>query len=211
MYKVRVPTIVKLILKSLIIPIIVILCLNFFNLFNYITFVPIEYQYDVGLTVYLAVAEAIYTLIKKQIEQKQAIVRCIFYSTDVDKNIKTDPSIVCADATDGVASIRCHIELKGNLKRLRKCNINLNLPEWLSSQANASDMILNYSENQLNWEFENLLPKYGDGEQKAEYNSKISFIRSTENSNLSITLKPHMNKCFGVKFETNCIKVQNGV
>lgn len=73
----RVPTIVKLVLKSLIIPIIVILCLNFFNLFNYITFVPIEYQYDVGLTVYLAVAEAIYTLIKKHIKCTSNYVRVI--------------------------------------------------------------------------------------------------------------------------------------
>lgn len=74
----RVPTIVKLVLKSLIIPIIVILCLNFFNLFNYITFVPIEYQYDVGLTVYLAVAEAIYTLIKKTYRTKTSYCKVYF-------------------------------------------------------------------------------------------------------------------------------------
>ena len=44
----------------------------------------------------------------------------------------------------------------------------------------------------------------------AEYKSKISFIRSTENSSLSIVLQPQINKCLGVKFETNCIKVKNG-
>ena len=47
----RVPAIVKLVFKSIIIPIVVVALLNYFNLFEYITIVPVEYRYEVGLTV----------------------------------------------------------------------------------------------------------------------------------------------------------------
>ena len=60
----RVPTIVKLILKSLIIPIVAVISLNYFNLFEYVVFVPEDYRYEVGLTVYLAISETIYGLIE---------------------------------------------------------------------------------------------------------------------------------------------------
>ena len=203
-------TIVKLFLKSLIIPLVVVISLSYFNLFNYVIFVPQDYRYEVGLTVYLAIAETIYGLIESWIGQKQATIKCIFYVSDIDKDINNNLSIMCDSEGMGVASVNCYIELKGNLKKLRKCKINLKLPEWLSSQASTSDIVLNYSENQLNWEFQSLLPETGIVEQIAEYKSKISFIRSTENSSLSIVLQPQINKCLGVKFETNCIKVKNG-
>ena len=74
----RVPTIVKLILKSLIIPIVAVISLNYFNLFEYVVFVPEDYRYEVGLTVYLAISETIYGLIESWIERKQATVKCIF-------------------------------------------------------------------------------------------------------------------------------------
>lgn len=206
----RIPAIVKLLLKSLIIPIIVVISLSYFNLFQYITFVPEDYCYEVGLTVYFAIAEALYSLAENCIKQNQAIVKCIFYSSDVDKDMNNNPTIVCNSGMLGVATINCHIELKGNLKKLRKCKINLNLPEWLSSQVSKSDIVLNYSQNQLNWKFQNLLPETGIVIQTAEYKNKISFIKSTEDSNLSIVLRPQISKCFGVSFETNYIKIQNG-
>ena len=206
----RVPTIVKLILKSLIIPIVAVISLNYFNLFEYVVFVPEDYRYEVGLTVYLAISETIYGLIESWIERKQATVKCIFYVSDIDKDINNNPSIMCDSEGMGVASVNCYVELKGNLKKLRKCKISLKLPKWLSSQASTSDIVLNYSQNQLIWEFQSLLPETGIVEQIAEYKNKISFIRSTEDSSLSIILKPQMNKCLGVKFQTNCIKVQKG-
>ena len=210
MYKVRVPAIVKLVFKSIIIPIVVVALLNYFNLFEYITIVPVEYRYEVGLTVYLAIAETVYGLIGSFIEKKRAHVRCTFYLSEVDKDTKNNPAIVCDSNGLGVATINCQFELSGNLKRLRKCKVNMELPEWLSSQVSSSDIVLDYSTNKLKWEFVRLLPETGLDGQIAKYKNKISFIRTTEESNLSIILQPQMNKCFGVSFETNFIKVQNG-
>ena len=64
--------------------------------------------------------------------------------------------------------------------------------------------------NKLKWGFSRLLPETGLNGQTAKYRNKISFIRTTSESNLSIVLKPQLDKCFGVSFETNYIKVQNG-
>ena len=113
----RVPTIVKLILKSLIIPIVAVISLNYFNLFEYVVFVPEDYRYEVGLTVYLAISETIYGLIESWIERKQATVKCIFYVSDIDKDINNNPSIMCDSEGMGVASVNCYVELKGNLKK----------------------------------------------------------------------------------------------
>ena len=88
-------TIVKLFLKSLIIPLVVVISLSYFNLFNYVIFVPQDYRYEVGLTVYLAIAETIYGLIESWIEQKQATIKCIFYVSDIDKDINNNLSIMC--------------------------------------------------------------------------------------------------------------------
>lgn len=210
MYKVRIPAIVKLAFKSIILPIVVVVLLNCFNLFVYITIIPEEYRYEVGLTVYLAVAEAVYGFIGNFIEKKRAHVRCTFYLSEADKDINNNPAIVCDSNGLGVATLNCQFEISGNLKRLRKCKVYMELPEWLSSQVSSSDIVLDYSMNKLKWGFSRLLPETGLNGQTAKYRNKISFIRTTSESNLSIVLKPQLDKCFGVSFETNYIKVQNG-
>lgn len=205
----RVPDVIKILLKAIIIPVIVVYGLCKFNLFEFITFVPKEYQYEVGLTVYLAVAETVYGLIQTYVEQKKAVIKCIFYRTEPDKDINNTPTITCSRNV-GVATIDCHIVLSGNLKRLRKCNFIIDLPSWLTSQVSVSDTVLNYSNNQLCWRFDRLLPTDGINNQMAEYKSKLSLIKNQEDNNLAIILEPHIKKIYGVKFETNAFRVQNG-
>lgn len=209
MYKVRVPPVIKILLKAIIVPVIVVFGLSKFNLFEFITLVPKDYQYEVGLTFYLAVTEAIYGLIQTNIEQNKANIKCIFYLLEVDKDIKNTPTIVCSGNV-GVATINCHIVLGGNLKRLRKCNFILELPSWLTSQVNVSDTVLKYSNNQLCWEFDRLLPTDGIINQVAEYKNKLSLIKNVDENNLAIKLEPYTKKLYGVKFETNGFRVQNG-
>lgn len=137
-------------------------------------------------------------------------MRCTFYLSEADKDINNNPAIVCDSNGLGVATLNCQFEISGNLKRLRKCKVYMELPEWLSSQVSSSDIVLDYSMNKLKWGFSRLLPETGLNGQTAKYRNKISFIRTTSESNLSIVLKPQLDKCFGVSFETNYIKVQNG-
>lgn len=206
----KVSAIIKIMLKAILIPIIAVLCLNKFNLFEYITFVPEEYQYEIGLTVYLALIETLYGFVENFINSQKAKVVCVFFELETDKDGKNVPSIIC-DETIGVATINCYIELAGNLGRLRKCKLQMELPSWLTAQVSTSDTVLSYAGNLLIWEFDKMLPETGISNQSATYKSKISLIKNTSGNNISIKLEPQMKKIKGIGFETNGFKVQNGV
>ncbi|MBE6070074.1 MAG: hypothetical protein E7211_20650 [Clostridium lundense] len=205
----RVSTIIGVLLKAIIIPVIAVLGLDKFNLFEYISFVPADYRYEIGLAVYLTLIEAVYGFIENIVNQRRANVICTFYISEGDEDIKNTPSIRCDD-TIGVATINCHLQLSGNLKLLRKCKLYLELPSWLTSQVNVLDTVLSYTGNQLNWEFDRMLPTTGIKNQVAEYKNKISLIKNASGNNLTIELEPQMVRSRGVKFETNGFKVQNG-
>lgn len=206
----KVPTIIKIILKAILIPILVVWCLNKFNLFEYITFVPEEYQYEIGLTVYLALVESLFGFGENFIDSQKAKVVCVFFESEADKDEKNIPSIIC-DETIGVATINCFIELTGNLGRLRKCKLKLEVPSWLTAQVGTSDTVLSYAGNLLTWEFDKILPETGISNQSATYKGKISLIKNISGNNISIKLEPQMQKIIGVRFETNGFKIQNGV
>lgn len=206
----NVSTIIKIFLKAILIPIVTVWGLSKFNVFEYITFIPEDYRYEIGLTVYLALIEALYEFGEKFVDSKKAKVVCIFFKSETDKDGKNIPTIIC-DATIGVAVINCYIELTGNLGRLRKCKLQMELPSWLTAQISASDAVLSYTGNLLTWEFSKMLPEMGIGDQSATYKSKISLIRNTSENNISIKLEPQMKKTKCISFETNGFKVQNGV
>lgn len=206
----KVFTIIKIMLKAILIPIVAVLCLGKFNLFEYITFVPEEYQYEIGLTVYLALIEALHGFGKNFINSKKAKIACVFFKTETDKDEKNVPFIIC-DETIGVATINCYIELTGNLKRLRKCKMQMELPSWLTAQVSTSDTVLSYTGNLLIWEFDKMLPETGISNQNAAYKNKISLIKNISGNNISIKLEPQMKKIKGIAFETNGFKIQNGV
>ena len=116
----KIPTTMKLILKSLIIPILAIIMLDRFNLFDFIAFVPDGHRYDIGFTMYSAAIGIIHGVIENYIEQNQANIKCIFFSSKNDKDIKSNPLVVLSDDDMGVASINCLIEIEGNSEILKK-------------------------------------------------------------------------------------------
>lgn len=205
----KIPMPIKVFLKSAILMLIAVFCLNKYNFFEYITFIPKDHLYETGLTVYLSVVEAIYAVVVSKTKKNEAKIRCIFYISEINKDIKNTPVIIC-DENMGVATISCHLELSGNVKKLRKSKLCLKLPEWLTSQANASDVVLEYFQNCLSWEFDRMLPETGFNGQIAECKNKISFIRNVADNNMSIELKPQIEKKCGVKLETNSIIIRNG-
>lgn len=70
------------------------------------------------------------------------------FKSEMDKDRKNIPSIIC-DETIGVATIDCYIELTGNLERLRKCKLQMQLPSWLTAQISTSDTVLSCTGNLL--------------------------------------------------------------
>lgn len=203
----NVSSIIKILLKAILIPVFSALLLSKFNLSEYIPFVPEEYQYEIGLTVYLALIEAIYGFCESFFNSRKAKVICVFYKVKEDKDIENIPTIICDD-TIGVSTINYYIELTGNLKRLRKCKFKMELPPWLTIQLNISDEVLSYKNNQLIWEFDKILPATGIKNQNANCQNKISLIKNISGNNVSLDLKPKMEKKIGICFATNGFKVK---
>ncbi len=199
-----------IILKSVLLPIISIVLLKYFNLFQYITIIPEDKQFEFGVAAYLAVLETICGFALEFFDNQRAQIECVFYSQGIDRNIDNTPFITC-DETMGVASIKCFITLSGNIKRLKDCNIEMSLPSWLDSQISRNEDLLEYNEHKLVWKFNKLLPVGNNGNQAIEYDVKLSFIKNVSADNRTILLTPEMKKSLGIKFKTNSFKVRNGV
>lgn len=103
----NIPVSVKVILRAILGPVFAVIALAKFNLFEYITFIPTEYQYEVGLTVYLACAEALLEIIQRCGEKNCAKITCIFYRKANEINLSNIPAISCSSSTAGCASIKC--------------------------------------------------------------------------------------------------------
>lgn len=206
-------TVIWMIFKVIIAPSISIYLLNEFNLFSYITFIPEDKMFEVGLTAYLAVFETLFSFLEKIIRNQQAYISCVFYKDKTEENINNTPTIICNASTSHVANICCHIELSGNLNRLRKSQLSLKLPDWLSSQVLATDNVLKYNENTLYWNFDKLLPNEKNNKHTADCVIAIPFIQCADQERLQITLAPKQEKnwCkkFLVNFKTNSFKVCN--
>lgn len=210
MRKVRFSSVIKIILKSLLIPLIAMFAISKFNLFSYITFIPKDYRFESGLTFYLVIIETLWSFFAQIIEKSRANVTCIFCRTEEEENINNIPTVVCDDCI-GVAYLQCHVILEGNLKVLRKNALNLALPQWLSTQISANDTVLSYRDNMLNWDFCEILPENGTISQNVEYKVKIPFIRNNSNNTLSVTLRPQLKKNLtniAINFKTNEAKIQ---
>ncbi len=207
--------ILGIILKSILLPILSIALLRHFNLFQFITIIPEEQQFEFGLAAYLAVFEAIGGIAWNYLEKQKAQIQCIFYVQEVDRNIDNTPLIVCNEST-GVAYIKCHVSLNGNFKRLQNFEFELPLPSWLDSQINNTENLLEYSDHKMRWNLNALLPVSDNGNQAIEYDVKLGFIKNVNGDNREITLTPiiqkkcSIKKC-GIQFKTNSFKVRNGV
>ena len=203
--------VLKVLIKAIFMPLIAVYAISKFNIFSYMTFVPEGYVFEAGITLYLAILEAVSELIEMAIESSRASVDVIFYKSISEKSLDNTPTIIC-DPETGVATLKCSIVLFGNVKRLRKCKLKIALPSWLSSQPRSNNRVLTYKENELTWDFEKLLPKGTKKKQKVEYSCDMSFIRCEESGVAEIVLQPEqIDKCnsLGIAFSVNSFKIQN--
>lgn len=186
----KIPSPLRILLKAILTPLLAVFFLNKFNLFEYVTFVPDEYTFDVGLMLYLALIEAIYEIIKQRLSKSMSEIECIFYEKKDSIDIRNTPVFAC-DPQMGVAIIHCRVRLRGNVNNLRKCRLILSLPEWLSSQLPDNHIALEYSDNKLTWSFNRFL---SDGtvlrDDYAEIDVRVPVILATGTKGLFTTIRP---------------------
>ncbi len=64
----------------------------------------------------------------------------------------------------------------------------MNLPKWVTVQIGQDDQVASYCNNDLVWDFSNIISLRGTRNQSAEYDSQISFIRNQSDNTLRITV-----------------------
>lgn len=206
------PSFLKILIKAFLVPVCAVLALNKFNIFEFISLVPIDKQFDLGLTAYLALFEALFLFAETKLNAHTAKISLIFYTQKSYKDIKNIPKIVCDQSSSHVANISCDIHISGNTKLLRKTRLTLSLPSWVSSQVSASEVVLSYSDDTIIWSFSNLLANSGEKECHAEHTISIPFIDQETVSCSSLLLKPELNGRFSkyrISFECNGFQLCN--
>ena len=206
--------IIKIVVGALLLPLSSLFLVSKFNLFSYLEFIPIEYQYEAGLACYIAIIDAVYEYIAYQISKRQTKVTFVFYKAKNEMMMSNVPTVMLSEQNNGVATFNCRILLEGNLKRLQKTKIQLPLPAWVTSQIPQNDEMMCCDEAGVYWEFSKILPSNSDYKQRIECTSKIPLIKNQSENALSITVKPQMEKkhrwnSWGIEFETNEIIIQN--
>ena len=201
----NIPVTVKILLRAVLGPTFAVLALSRINLFSYITFIPVEYQYEVGLTAYLAFAEAVLEIVERYGENSSAKITCIFYKKANEININNTPAISCSAITANCATIKCKIVLAGSPKVLRRIKLNLVLPDWLSSQVEASNRLLNYKNQTLSMSFEKIIPRNNQKSVYIEEEITIPFIQNADEGTLLSILKPDLDVPWYDRIRLMCI------
>lgn len=198
-------------LKAVAVPLTAVFILGKFNLFDFITFIPEDHRFDVGLTIYMAILESVILIVEDYIQKSEASISCIFYLKDDDKNPRYRPVVSLKSENNDVAYIKCHIKISGNLKKLRKTKILLDLPKWVSTQVNQNDNILSVQKTTLQWNFSNVLPAQKSNlSEYMECDLKIPFIKQS-NNHISIDLNPKIDPTKRIDFKTNGLTIRNEV
>lgn len=207
------PSCVKVLLNAILAPILSMWALKQFNLFEFISLIPVDRQFDFGLTAYLALSEALLVYLETFAEKHTAQISCIFYSEKSFKDENNTPKIVCGQTSSHVAKIYCEIHISGNTALLRKAKLTLTIPSWVTSQISANETVLSYSENTLCWSFANLIANSNEKESQAEHTILIPFIDEEEvSSSSSIVLRPELQGWLSklrVSFKSNKFQLAN--
>lgn len=204
----RPSSIIKILIKAVVLPFIAMFMLHKWNLCEYVTFIPENYRFEAGLALYMAILEAIAELAEYFIAKANATITCTFYTDERHEDGHTRPSIQMNENSMGVASAWCHIILNGNYKKLSGTEVCLDIPQWFSTQLDGNSNITQEA-YQIKWNVSTLLPEHDNHKNVyTEIRMKLSFIRN-EATDVSIVLEPTVKKKIGLEFVTNGIMIQN--
>lgn len=119
--------------------IIGILVANKFNLFNMLPFVPVEYAYEICITVYFAIADVIIDqaseFISKIIKNRFCSeIEVVLYLPNTEANISSNPIIVFNN--EDLAEAGISVSVRGRKKHFKKTEIQIKNPAFADVQSN---------------------------------------------------------------------------
>ena len=196
------------IIKMIIVPLVAMFFTKAWNPSQLFSFIPEEYFYEAGLTLYVASLEGIAELAEHLIKKSDITIQCIWYTDERLENSHSKPQISMNANNCGYSKIFCHVIIDGNYKRLKDAKIDLEIPSWFTVQFTTSDYI-SLINGKLIFEVGKLLPQNDPGEiMHAEGRVCFDFLSNVGEARL-IDMKPTINKEWRTEFSSNGFNVQN--
>lgn len=107
--------------------VVALIAVNFWNLFDYVPFVPKGFEYEVGMTVYFTVAEILMGRLDEKIRavlgKAKGKLQVVFYRRSKNPNIGHDPEFQING--DAPIEIKVKVSVEGSCDNLRKCRLHI--------------------------------------------------------------------------------------
>ncbi|WP_426348679.1 hypothetical protein ACPWSR_13105 [Alloiococcus sp. CFN-8] len=190
--------------------ILAIILLNFFNLFNYASFIPKSIRFETGLTAYVTVLESIFTITIDKISNKLLTeIHCIFYGYGNEKDISNTPDVYFNNEL-GICEIRLNLEAKGSARILSQNQIKISFPDWVDIQSGHKNSVLSIGNNHdCIVSIEKLLPYKSNREEKISTDIKIALIKSEVDEDRVINVQAELVTKKGIIGKVMCKYTSN--
>ena len=128
------------ILKVVVIPLLAMKLIGWFNIFEYFTFIPEDRVFTLGLSAYLGILEFFWLSIVRWIQSRYCKIKCTFSKAGESVNINSIPEVRFNQ--QDIAKVSCTVEVSGYSKRLLKNSIEISFPKWVDVQIESSNIII---------------------------------------------------------------------
>lgn len=192
--------------------IVSLLATNTFNIFNYFTFVPDEYRYEICLTVYLAVFDFlirnVYDFLVRKLNKKfYSEIQVIFCLPNTESDIGINPRVVFNE--EGQSQIDIRLKVSGQKKHFHGKRIQISQIACADFQVNIKNEITEVDGNNFYINLEKLFAN--SNENDLESTHRLVLIQTLDEIKYVCNIKAEfLDKPFNIKFKSNFAKVKVG-
>lgn len=184
-----------------------------FNIFEYVSIVPVDDVEEIGLTAYVSILELIrgwvFDWAEKYILEGQSMVTCAFALKGDDVDINHNPSTELRDG-NSIRSVDISIKVKGNKKRIAKGKVSVKFPDWVDIQNSNRETKARIQGRVWNIDLKDVV-EHGDNVVDLDRKYGVSIIKNRSDDGLSDVIKFDYNKepFNGVKYTSNTLVIKN--
>lgn len=183
---------------------------NKFNLFEFLTFIPTDYVYEVCITVYFAIIDVILEILRELLcnflkEKFFSEIEVIIYQTNTEPNIKNNPTLIFNSEDQTEACIL--VSVKGNKKHFKNARIQIENPACAEIQGNYKSRAVSIDNDTYCISLEDLFGGYNKSNFEQKF--RIVLAQIPVDDECIAEIRPEIiKKRFNVLYKHNCAKVK---
>lgn len=191
--------------KCIIIPICTVMALNHCNIIEYLDFVPKDKVFDIGLMIYLAVSEYIWSFVYNLLTGNKTNIKCVLSVAGQSSSIDTIPVI---QFTDDVSIVNVALNIDGPTKKIAKKTVEIPFPSWVDVQVNHKAITL-VDKKTCKVDLSKIINTNNKNCTDTNYRFKISLIKNfSEDEQFTDLVVPTINKKFKTTFRSNNLRLK---